>query len=792
MSGMFGLMAAVSCLILLGCVIGMAWVTVAGLRGSNSGRIWSRSDSLAYGIALICIAVLILRPHEHTFQGLDSSAYRLMAKAFLEGRPFKSVDETLMEVPSDVRSWLLLLPSEQGRITRDRSFEIESLDSCVTKPFFYPLLPLCMLGFDLMVPCNALDYMVPFLAVIFCGTCLLVAMYQGGKLGIAVWLALLLGSPLPTWLFRGCYVETVAGILTAMVLLAWICQSGVAVSSNLPFLTLGLAVSFHPVMLVLAIPVAGSLLMDSNITAKKMAINMAAFVAGLAPLIILTLCVASPYGSLSMETLRTSLIYNASIRPAAVASVMIGIAFLVLLCTRNLWINRIAGRGWVQVAIPILLLVLWIAPTGLSMKYWEMNQGNVVRRGLVELWDGLQVPFGTFLILSCIWMLIDRRAWRSKIGVTAVCLSLPIFLYLKGAEHMGIWSQRRLIASLLIVIVCCLPVVVMQVRQFASSGRFRPVKLIASFLLLAFLACTNAARWPAPYIVQYEKGADAWVKTMLDRIGNKLTAVDYHPYSVPLATGGKSRVIGLSEFGFEGLPALSKWLARRAQEEEVLWLTAYANPGLEEGVILEPVGRETIRLDRVRSKTALPAVKYEKTIDVGILRARPVSENDSPVIHKVFDKGPLGLRGPWGRNDITIKLPNGNRLPACWSREGSGIIGPVPPLGGSVRIRVDATAERHDGLNHQTLRFRPPWDGEALSLLISNDFTSVSGELLRPSSQTNDVSRTGTYRIYADAPYSPRKVGITGFSDDLGALIHQIRIELVGVLPKSFSRKSTR
>ena len=95
-----------------------------------------------------------------------------------------------------------------------------------------------------------------------------------------------------------------------------------------------------------------------------------------------------------------------------------------------------------------------------------------------------------------------------------------------------------------------------------------------------------------------------------------------------------------------------------------------------------------------------------------------------------------------------------------------------------MRIRLDAVAERHNGLNHQTISFHPPWDGEALSLIVSNSFTSVLGELLRPADQTDDGQRTGVYRIYADAPYSPQQAGIRGFANDLGALIHLIRIEI--------------
>jgi hypothetical protein len=115
-------------------------------------------------------------------------------------------------------------------------------------------------------------------------------------------------------------------------------------------------------------------------------------------------------------------------------------------------------------------------------------------------------------------------------------------------------------------------------------------------------------------------------------------------------------------------------------------------------------------------------------------------------------------------------------LPARWSREGSGVIGPVPLPGQTVRIVIEAAASRDDGVDGQALRIIPPWGGEGLALSVSNDYCSVSGLLLRPLDKKDTGLRTGIYRVSADKPYDPAKAGIKGYDADLGARIHRISI----------------
>ncbi len=107
-------------------------------------------------------------------------------------------------------------------------------------------------------------------------------------------------------------------------------------------------------------------------------------------------------------------------------------------------------------------------------------------------------------------------------------------------------------------------------------------------------------------------------------------------------------------------------------------------------------------------------------------------------------------------------------------------MGPIPDAGQGVRITLEAAASRGDGVPGQILTVRPPWAGATLELAISNDFTKAAGTLMRPAGAPA-AGFTGVYTLSASAPYDPLKEGIKGYPNDLGARIHLIAIESIGV-----------
>lgn len=778
---MTSLLAIVACLGVFGSLGALA-LLAGRARVSVADRFRSPGARALLAAAVVFLGVFLLRPHEETFQGLDASAYRLMAKSLRDGRSLRGADRVLQEVPLDSRPYLLLNPREDGRLTRDRSFEVESVTTCRTKPFFYPFLPLCMNGLRDLTGGWAKDFFVPVSGMIFAVTLVMIAARMGGAVpGVLVSLMLLVGSPLVAWLFRGAYTETLSGILLSMAILPWLGRGGTPPGASwVQFFAIGLAVSFHPVMIVLAVPLAGALCWESADSWKRLSMFAAALAAGFLPILLLTAFVATPYGSVDRANLSYILTHSASIRPTLAAVCLLGGLVVFAQFFRKRVMSWLSLAGWRHHVLSLALLAVWTLPCLLAVRYWEQGQGPTVWRGWDEMLNGLQWPLGVTLLILCLATLVSRDRLREKTCLTIVFLTLPLFLYLKGAEHMGLWSQRRLVASLLLVLVCCLPAGVMLAARALEPGRWKALRYLAVVLVVVAVSGHNAARWPAPYVVRYEKGSDAWVDRVARSMGNRLTFFDYHPYSVPFAVMETTRAIGLSERGYDGLPGIARWLSERARSEEVLWVTAYANPGLEDGVLLEEISRENVRLERAHSKAVLPAEFRERVIDMRVLRAVPLT-NATPAaaVHKILDVGPLALRGPWGRSDVPLRTAEGQSLPARWTREGCGIVGPVPRPGESVRLTLVASACRKDPAACQTLRISPPWSTHAVEALVTNGATEVAIALRRDAGEDAFQGFTGTYTFRSPTPYDPAREGIKGFQTDLGVLVHSIDIEPV-------------
>ena len=183
-SALVALLGVASFVLLAAPLAVMAWSTAArAVDGSQSPPGGKTRALLLCGT--VFFGLLFLRPQEHTFSGLDVSGYRLMAGALAGGRELKGVDSALAELPRPIRSLVLYRP-KYYKTTRDQSFAISSMDTCRTRPFYYPLLPLSMIGLDRLVPGQVRDYLVPLVGFLLFSTLLRVCVARGGALGAVV------------------------------------------------------------------------------------------------------------------------------------------------------------------------------------------------------------------------------------------------------------------------------------------------------------------------------------------------------------------------------------------------------------------------------------------------------------------------------------------------------------------------------------------------------------------------------------------------------------------------------
>ena len=747
--------------------VSLLFPVVRKLRGASAG-------TRALLLLLIgASAVLLFRPHEDTFTGLDTSCYRLMGRAFATGRGFHDVDPTLLSLPPDQRRAVLLEYEHWGRDTRDRSFEICSLTTCATRPYFYPALPLASAGLEKLTRIIRADYFVPLAGLLFFTVILLTGAAHGHKPGLVAAAALLIGTPLPAYFFRGYYAEAVGAVLVSLVLLGASFAIETLAFRLVSPVVLGFAIAFHPAVSVLALPALALLLASPSVSRRTALVMLGGFAVGLMPIAGSTLWICQPYGNILAAG---SVLHNLKVdgvhRLLAVFLGGFGTAVGVLLLGPARFKRRLTETLTAvlrQRSGFMLMLVAATLPLLLAFAIGPVRP--LVLAGLRDYLDGVRWSYSLILLCGVAAMFLPGQSPTARALLVLAVLVAPFFFYLKGFEQMGLWSQRRLVPLSLLLITVLAPALASLVGH---GFRYRGPAL-ALTALLAGAALVIPCRWPAAYWVRHEQGATDFVERVTAKAGSCFMLFDYYPFSVPFAATGPARAIGLSEYGTAAWPGLAAWLSALARREPVLFVTAYDNPGLEDGIVLSERSRESFSTTRVVSKTALPAEGRPRLFEMTLLTVEPATNSTRLAVHKILDGGPLAVRGPWGRQS-PVRTPEGP-LPARWSRQGSGLIGPVPPPGQPVVITLLAAASRDDGDDGQTLFIQPPWEGDPLALTVSNDLTRVSGQLNRPAASSPVLPPTGIYTLRAARPYDPSRTGIRGYDKDLGARIHSISIQ---------------
>ena len=718
----------------------------------------------------------LLRPHQDTFLGLDTSCYRLMTAAFQHGRGFDEIDKTLEEVPPSLRRTFLLEYEHWGRDTRDRSFELPDLNTLKSRPFFYPTLPLASWGFSILTGLHP-DLFLPLVGYLWVALLLFTSVTLGGVWGLAAGFALLAGTPLPAWFLRGYYAEAAAAALAATVFLAWALSINRRIMIIAGSFLLGAAISLHPVAVSFAAPGIILLGFSASNPRRDVPVSLLVLALALLPLFWMTSSICQPYGNLlNWNSLRANLRVSAAHQLMAVAAVLAAGCCSLLLAfwprwqaRLSQWRERLHSPGGIVGAIVIACIPLIVALTLWSQKHLAL-------KGLVEYGSGLRWTYGT-LLAAAIWLTLRERQYgRFKALFLIVMALAPIFFYLRGFERLPLlWSHRRLVPLTILLITAVGPALAIGAAAWsARKWRRWPVGACAVAALLLVGGFANPLRWPAPYKCRFEGKTERFVNEVKNRIGQRLAIFDYYPNAVPFTTDNRSRVLGLGDYARDQWPAVAAWMASRAATEEVWCVTAYSNPGIEEGVRLESMGVEERLFSRVGAPTALPAIWEPLLIHMDFLAVHPVAPGTvPPVLHKVFDGGPLAQRGRWKRCDIPMKEGE-PWLAACRGYHGSGVIGPVPGPGGAASITVEAALDGAHSDVQKTLKLWSPW-GESSLLTIGPGLTRATVLIPVPRDVSTNMASTGLYRMTTDAAVDPLKVK----DRDLGILIHSVTIEAV-------------
>ncbi len=765
---MMKIWAAGACVATLGSMAALlAWVwPVLAAKWRGAGAV-SRMGLV--GLWLAGAGGLFFFPHDNSFTGLDDMAYRQLSHAFLDGRGFHDPDTVLAKVPARLKEDFLFYRGPWGRPTRDRLFQLSGWHSVGTKPFFMPVLSLAAAGLE---PALTPERFVPLVGVLGLALVLSSAFCAGGGWGLVAAGALVLGTAWPAWFLRGFYAEGAGAALVAGVMAAAAVRPLRGGGAARAGFALGLAVSYHPTLAVLSLPVALGLMLERR-DGKSVAGLVAGGLAGVFPFWVLTRWVCQPYGDWTRGAVLRNLIFSGpEHRAIALTLVVLAVVSVAALCagfrpTVRAWVRqmdeRISPWGWLLIcALPLILIAVLPGETG-----------GQLREAATSVWSGIRWPQGVLLLAAMGWVWTKQRPLRERYWLVTVCWAAVFFLYIQGVETpVGLWSLRRFLPVSLVAIALLASPLSAGLAETAARGR--QIGGVALALLAAISGLWNVSHWPAATFTVNERGATEWTQMISERIGPRRWVVfDYYPHSVPYAADLKYKVLGVGEGSRGQWPEVARWLLGISRRKEVWVATSWSPCTLEDGASLEPVFAATGRFPVVKTKYFYPAERGEREVRNTFMRLVPLAKGTMAHQDKPMDGSPIGLRGPWGEV----------RRGATWSRQGSGIIGPVPPQGGSVVFEAECEWTPPDpDWTQQILQVTTPWGGEPLRLEVQAGGHVVSGVLPRLEDD-GELGQTGVYSLSVERPYNPSKKGLRGYSPDLGVLIRRIIIRIEPTRP---------
>jgi hypothetical protein len=726
------------------------------------------------GFSAVIFVVLYLFAHQDTFTGLDVACYRQLAETFSDdGRSFHDVDNVFQSIPSELRQNFLYRP--KGRLTRDLIFELKD-SSGSTDPFFLPMLSLGAAVFP------DIDLFVPICGTLWFASLLAFGLCKGGKRGLLISVCCFFATFWPMWFLRGFHTDAVGAILVGVALLAALTPQLMEgrLNSFVVGFILGCSVGYHFTMVVPAGIVAVYLLLTKGWTFRRLLLLILGGALGLIPMLYQLIFICAPYGNvLSISSFVNMFANVREIRFLSMALlfaiiVFIGFAAIILNHKVQFWVHDFIDKHAAKInpLLIVIAMLIWIA--------YAFVAGSITN-GFLTIQSGLLYVL-PLIIFAGILLSISRGEGSVVNSALALLLTLmaALFIYLKGVEvHVGLWSQRRFFP----VVVMFMPLLILALCSFKAIGKkkFLPIALF----LISFVPIV---RWPSAYFGVFDASSNEVngspsLTTVLDEFidkyndnGKAIFLFDYFPHSVPFQHKLNRCVLGVGEHAQWDYQKLAKWALEtsKTNKSNAFFFSSYGVPKLEDGVALEPCGLVSDRFKKYTTKGVFPVARNEakELIEiVGFELAHPTRSSIQIIYFDILY--PFGLRQPWGKTTRH----------GTWSRQGSGIVGPIPEKGGKVLLTISAMwfAPVSDGSwQEQNLIIESPF-GEKKVIKISADekFGVYSCEMERQADDGFGDSLTGVYRFYVDKPYDPLEYGIKGFDNDLGVIFKRVSIKNV-------------
>ena len=751
-------------------------------RSPNAGRlsgIRAAAILLAAGLLAAALFVPALRSGRVLFSGLDESAYGMLELSVLRGEPLVLHDDALETVPPDVRPDLFYRTGST-RPTRDLCRKLEP-DGLSSRPFFHPVLAWQRARLPGLPAVLSVCLALLLARVVLRGTAAALPRRAGPVAAAAVAFAVLFLLPWGLRFAPGPFAEGPATLFVAFALAFAFAFGGPgapASASFVPGLCLGLAVSFHPILVAWTIPV-GLFCVLRNGTWRGTAALVLGAAVGAVPLVWTMAFVAAPYGNFLKPSELVFLVTQyTAIRLLAVAAAgvaAVGAALLVPAHLRRVRAAAAAPRA--RAALSAFCAAAVAAAFAFALVH------PAARAALAADRDGVLAALPALaaaLFLAFAWR---RPAACALLAAGAVC-SLP-YLLVQGRETpVGLWSLRRSLAPLVAFFLAAfLAAFETDAAERDDPAAFRRRgRLRAGLLALAAAcACAQLARIPAGALRGGETGCEDLLARMEARMDpDALHFFDYFPHAAPFAAVRPRRAtFGLNEGAARllGHDRAVGWLRRECESGRPVVAVSAARisaPLLENGIALvpdgDPVEGELSRFDGPTFRTASERVR--KPV-FSFLRVRPAARGDGTRLD--FGESPFGLATGWDE-------PRRGKL-GRWARQGATFRGPVPEPGGSVEFEIETAWTPPPGADwpERTLRLIPPWTAEPVELAVRADAGRhvLHATVPRPADDAADIPPSALWRLSSDRPYDPAAFGVSGYPPDLVVPVYGIRAEPV-------------
>ncbi len=701
-------------------------ISTAFIRENGAGR---RGAVISFVVFAAAFAMLGISHHRNYFAPLDAMCYRSLAKQFQTEADLTPPRDEISILPKNMRNsvfWRKNCPSVDAVFkyktpSAAQSAEKNEKEAFETTPAFLPALPLAAAALG-----RFHELFTPLIGALWFTVVLLAASVHSRKWMTAACIAAMctLFTCFPVWFFRDFHAEATGSALISASFALLLAKCGCKEMALAGF-CLSFAAAFHLTMFLFALPIAVYAVTRVGKWKHDFAL-LAGLVSGIVPAIAELTLTGNPY----FKANGLSDWMNAA-RSVPVIGAMIGLAVLIffggaaaLLAATSGKCRAFFEKKAVSKLVKRLISSATVAVCVLPCANGVLGKGVLsVHPAMLALW----IAFTVYCIVPLYRSENEEKSLHLAFFLLVCCGLFGFFV--KGTEiEVEMWSFRRLMPFAVI----CAPVCAYGLSKLREKSKFAlaaPAVLTVAAVMLS----------PLAWFGVNGRGAERTMREMKEALSEKdIVFSDYIQRSVSVSAFAEARVLGLNSGASpKSRDAFLDCVFSRRNNGSAGFVTSYEPCTLELGTELIPEKTFECEYTTIEPSGMMRAGKKTSKFKDTLLAIVPADGKSRQ--KKIFDGGPLGLRGEWKR---------ANRG-GCWCGEDAAIIGPVPAAGEAVNVKISAGWFDASGMNSVSkLQIIPPFQTLPVELEINGPRVTFSTTVTNAG---ESAETTGLWRFRGSA-----------------------------------------